>query len=54
VIAEFDTPLNLIRKEGGIFREMCLKSGQFKELEEAAQAKALPLSGPASSGPASY
>lgn len=40
VIAEFDTPLTLIRKEGGIFREMCLKSGQFKELEEAAQVKA--------------
>ena len=39
VIAEFDTPLNLIRKEGGIFREMCQKSGQFKELEEAARAK---------------
>jgi len=39
VIAEFDTPLNLIRKEGGIFREMCLKSGQFQELEEAAQAR---------------
>jgi len=40
VIAEFDTPLNLIRKEGGIFRGMCLKSGQFKELEEMAEAKA--------------
>lgn len=40
MVAEFDTPLNLIRKENGIFRGMCLKSGQFKELEEVAQAKA--------------
>ncbi|KAI9056461.1 multidrug resistance-associated ABC transporter [Trametes sanguinea] len=39
-LAEFDTPLNLIRKEGGIFRNMCLKSGTFAELEAAAKAKA--------------
>ncbi|KAI0332219.1 multidrug resistance-associated ABC transporter [Cubamyces sp. BRFM 1775] len=39
-VAEFDTPLNLIHKEGGIFRGMCLKSGTFSELEAAAQAKA--------------
>jgi hypothetical protein len=39
-VAEFDTPLALIRKEGGIFRQMCLQSGTFAELEEAAQAKA--------------
>lgn len=39
-LAEFDTPLNLIRKEGGIFRGMCLKSGTFAELETAAKAKA--------------
>ncbi|PIL29150.1 ATP-binding cassette transporter [Ganoderma sinense ZZ0214-1] len=39
-LAEFDTPLNLIRKEGGIFRSMCLKSGTFAELEAAAKAKA--------------
>jgi hypothetical protein len=39
-VAEFDTPLNLIRKEGGIFRQMCLQSGTFAELEAAAQAKA--------------
>ena len=39
-LAEFDTPLNLIQKEGGIFRSMCLKSGTFAELEAAAKAKA--------------
>ncbi|KAF9027408.1 multidrug resistance-associated ABC transporter [Hymenopellis radicata] len=39
-VAEFDTPLNLIRKEDGIFRNMCLKSGTFGELEAAAKAKA--------------
>ncbi|OJT05881.1 ATP-dependent bile acid permease [Trametes pubescens] len=39
-LAEFDTPLNLIQKEGGIFRSMCLKSGTFAELETAAKEKA--------------
>ncbi|KAG1873894.1 hypothetical protein F4604DRAFT_1765807 [Suillus subluteus] len=39
-VAEFDTPLNLIQKENGIFRTMCLKSGTFAELEAAAKAKA--------------
>ncbi|KAL0952989.1 hypothetical protein HGRIS_007200 [Hohenbuehelia grisea] len=39
-IAEFDTPLTLLRKKDGIFRNMCLKSGSFAELEAAAQAKA--------------
>ncbi|KAH8109668.1 hypothetical protein DFH11DRAFT_1843160 [Phellopilus nigrolimitatus] len=39
-IAEFDTPHNLIQREGGIFRGMCLKSGSFSELEEAAKVKA--------------
>ncbi|PIL36802.1 ATP-binding cassette transporter [Ganoderma sinense ZZ0214-1] len=37
-LVEFDTPLNLIRKEGGVFREMCLKSGMMEELGEAAAA----------------
>ncbi|KAF8996876.1 hypothetical protein BDQ17DRAFT_1391964 [Cyathus striatus] len=36
-IAEFDTPWNLLQKEDGIFRTMCLKSGQYSELEEAAK-----------------
>lgn len=39
-IVEFDSPWNLIRKEDGIFRGMCLKSGSFSELEAAAKAKA--------------
>ncbi|RPD61590.1 multidrug resistance-associated ABC transporter [Lentinus tigrinus ALCF2SS1-7] len=39
-LAECDTPLNLIQKEGGIFRSMCLKSGTYAELEAAAKAKA--------------
>lgn len=39
-VAEFDTPLSLIQKEGGIFRNMCLKSGTYTELESAAKAKA--------------
>jgi len=39
-LAEFDTPWNLIQKEGGIFRTMCLKSGMYSELEGAARAKA--------------
>jgi len=39
-IAEFDTPWQLIQKEDGIFRTMCLKSGSFSELEAAAKAKA--------------
>ncbi|KAH9854526.1 multidrug resistance-associated ABC transporter [Lenzites betulinus] len=41
-VAEFDTPLNLIRKDDGIFRSMCLKSGTFAELEAAAKAKTGP------------
>ncbi len=39
-LVEFDTPLNLIRREGGVFREMCLKSGVMAELVEAAAARA--------------
>lgn len=39
-IVEFDTPHNLIEKEGGIFRDMCMKSGSFAELEAAAKEKA--------------
>ncbi|TFK62438.1 multidrug resistance-associated ABC transporter [Pluteus cervinus] len=39
-VVEFDTPYNLIRKDNGIFRQMCLKSGTFNELVAAAQAKA--------------
>lgn len=39
-IVEFDTPWNLIQRENGYFRGMCLKSGTFGELEAAAKAKA--------------
>ncbi|KAJ4488293.1 ABC transporter type 1, transmembrane domain-containing protein [Lentinula aciculospora] len=39
-VVELDTPWNLIQKEDGIFRTMCLKSGTFTELEAAAKAKA--------------
>jgi len=38
-VVEFDTPLNLIQKEGGVFRGMCLKSGTYEELLASAQAK---------------
>jgi hypothetical protein len=38
-VVEFDTPSNLIDKEDGIFRNMCLKSGSFAELEIAAKKK---------------
>lgn len=34
-IVEYDTPKKLMEKEGGVFREMCLSTGQFKELQEA-------------------
>lgn len=36
-IVEFDTPLNLLQKAGGVFRTMCLKSGTYAELEAAAK-----------------
>ncbi|EKM76533.1 hypothetical protein AGABI1DRAFT_122491 [Agaricus bisporus var. burnettii JB137-S8] len=39
-ISEFDTPWNLIQKEDGIFRNMCLKSGSFAELETIAKTTA--------------
>lgn len=38
-VAEFDTPYNLIKKEGGIFHGMCLKSGTFAELEAASRVR---------------
>jgi len=39
-VAEFDTPINLLKKDTGIFKEMCLKSGTYQELYEAAEKKA--------------
>jgi len=38
-IVEFDTPWNLIQKEGGLFRDMCMKSGTMSELQSLAKAK---------------
>ncbi|TBU41809.1 P-loop containing nucleoside triphosphate hydrolase protein [Dichomitus squalens] len=38
-VVEFDTPLNLIHREGGIFRSLCAESGTLEELEKAARAK---------------
>ena len=35
-VVEFDTPFNLIKKENGVFRNMCLNSGTFQELEAIA------------------
>ncbi|KAH7101324.1 P-loop containing nucleoside triphosphate hydrolase protein [Auriculariales sp. MPI-PUGE-AT-0066] len=38
-VVEFDTPGNLIDKEDGVFRGMCLKSDAFDTLREAAHKK---------------
>ncbi|KAG8994024.1 hypothetical protein FRB90_000542, partial [Tulasnella sp. 427] len=38
-VVEFDTPLNLIQKDGGVFRSMCLKSGHFEDLLSACSKK---------------
>lgn len=38
-VVELDTPLTLIHQEGGIFRNMCMRSGIYAELEELAKAK---------------
>ena len=40
---EFDTPWKLINKEGGVFRNMCLRSGEFGELERVARERAREL-----------
>ena len=40
-VVEFDTPSNLLQKEDGVFRSMCMKSANFAELEEIARAKAM-------------
>ncbi|KAJ2396158.1 ATP-binding cassette transporter yor1, partial [Coemansia sp. RSA 2531] len=38
-VAEFDTPWNLLQREGGIFRSMCEKSGEYEHLVATAQRK---------------
>ncbi|KZO90715.1 hypothetical protein CALVIDRAFT_542481 [Calocera viscosa TUFC12733] len=39
-VAEFDTPINLLNKQSGIFKDMCLKSGTYQELYDSAGKKA--------------
>ncbi|TDL15864.1 hypothetical protein BD410DRAFT_816853 [Rickenella mellea] len=39
-VTEFDSPYNLLQMEDGIFRSMCLASGSFAELRDAAKSKA--------------
>lgn len=38
-VKEFDTPYNLIRREGGIFRQMCERSGEYAELLAISKSK---------------
>lgn len=37
----FDTPLNLLNKEGGVLRSLAEKSGEFEELLEIARSSVL-------------
>ncbi|CAO3593350.1 unnamed protein product [Absidia cylindrospora] len=38
-VKEYDTPYNLMKKDGGIFQQMCQRSGQFNELLAMAKGK---------------
>ncbi|WVQ63190.1 uncharacterized protein L199_001341 [Kwoniella botswanensis] len=38
-VAEFDTPINLLRKDDSLFKSLCEKSGKYKELYKAAEKK---------------
>ncbi|WRT70588.1 uncharacterized protein IL334_007586 [Kwoniella shivajii] len=38
-VAEFDTPINLLRKNDSLFKSLCEKSGKYKELYRAAEKK---------------
>ncbi|WVW80972.1 hypothetical protein I302_102963 [Kwoniella bestiolae CBS 10118] len=38
-VAEFDTPINLLRKDDSLFKSLCEKSGKYKELYRAAEKK---------------
>ncbi|KAJ2552092.1 Transporter of the ATP-binding cassette (ABC) [Coemansia sp. RSA 1878] len=38
-VVEFDTPYNLLSKQDGLFRHMCLKSGEYDYLFSAAERK---------------
>nr|ODN96123.1 ATP-binding cassette transporter [Cryptococcus depauperatus CBS 7855] len=38
-IAEFDTPINLLRRNSSLFKTLCEKSGKYKELYKMAEKK---------------
>lgn len=38
-LVEFDTPYNLLQKDSGVFKDMCVKSGSLAELERIAKEK---------------
>ncbi|WVR08508.1 hypothetical protein IAU60_005563 [Kwoniella sp. DSM 27419] len=38
-VAEYDTPINLLRKEDSLFKSLCEKSGKYRELYKAAEKK---------------
>ncbi|KAJ2029065.1 hypothetical protein IWW57_001873, partial [Coemansia sp. S610] len=38
-VAEFDMPWNLLQRDGGVFRSMCEKSGEYEHLVAIAQGK---------------
>ncbi|CEG75854.1 Putative ATP-dependent bile acid permease [Rhizopus microsporus] len=38
-VKEFDTPYHLMKKEGGIFQQMCVRSGEYNELLSIAKKK---------------
>ncbi|WVF67988.1 hypothetical protein IAT40_002750 [Kwoniella sp. CBS 6097] len=38
-VAEFDTPINLLRDDNSLFKSLCEKSGKYKELYRAAEKK---------------
>ena len=38
-VAEFDTPINLLRKDGSLFKSLCENSGKYRELYRAAEKK---------------
>nr|XP_019008083.1 ATP-binding cassette transporter [Kwoniella pini CBS 10737]OCF46864.1 ATP-binding cassette transporter [Kwoniella pini CBS 10737] len=38
-VAEFDTPINLLRKDDSLFKSLCEKSGKYKDLYKAAEKK---------------
>ncbi|KAF7726212.1 hypothetical protein EC973_009010, partial [Apophysomyces ossiformis] len=38
-VVEFDTPYSLMMRQGGVFQQMCIRSGEFNELFAIAKAK---------------